>query len=171
VLLAACFESEPKEAPEQPPPGAVEPLPQDESAPAAAGPPPAAEVPAAREPAAPPKVVARSVPPAPGPAEPPPQEIDLDGLEQRLRDTKSLGVLTKLALKNDIDDLVEDVDAFHHKGRGTLQDLRERFDLLVMKIMSLLQEKSPDLAQEIARSREGLWRLLADPAEFAKLST
>lgn len=110
---------------------------------------------------------------APEPPSPPPPApaLDLEGLEQRLKATPALGVLTKLALKNDIDDLVKDVGKFHSKEQGSLPALRERFDLLVMKVMSLLQDDAPDLADEIARSREGLWHLLADPAEFAKLST
>ena len=74
-------------------------------------------------------------------------------------------------LKNEIDDLVEAMDKFHRKGRGELPELRERFDLLLMKLMSLLQDDAPELADEIARSREDLWNVIADPVEFARLST
>jgi len=113
----------------------------------------------------PPEVVAPEMPP---PAAAPP--LDLEGLEYRLKQTKALGVLTKLALKNQIDDLIADLDAFHQKHEGDLAALRERFDLLLLKVTSLLQDGEPDLAREIAEARDGLWRLLADPTEFAKLS-
>ena len=142
------------------PPAAVEPPPPPPGAATPAPPPP----PGAATPAPPPD----AVPPGPAPA---PARLDLEGLEERLAETRALGVLTKLALKNEIDDLVGDVRRFHEQARGPLGELRERFDLLVMKVMSLIQDDAPGLADEIARSREALWRLLADPAEFAKLDT
>ena len=98
-------------------------------------------------------------------------KLSLDELEHELRETRALGFLTRLALKNDIDDLLDAVRSFHEKGNGQLADLRERFDLLVMKVMSLLQDDDPDLARRIAGAREEIWKLLEDPREFAKLST
>src|SRR5262245_25596506 len=61
---------------------------------------------------------------------PPTQEraaiVDLTSLEQRLRDTHAIGVFTKLALKNDVDDLLERFRAFHagRGGRGRPRDHR-----------------------------------------------
>jgi len=79
-------------------------------------------------------------------------------------------VFTKLALKNEVDDLLERFRAFH-AGRGgtTLAKLRENFDLLVLKVVSLLQDKDPPLARDISTSRDALWNLLADPAKFKAL--
>jgi len=154
--------------------------------------PEAAEPPA---PVAPPdELVKAPVPKTPAPAEPKPATpetsgpgeagsesgagtasaapaLSLEELEQELRKTRALGFLTRLALKNDIDDLLDDVRAFHDNGDGQLEDLRERFDLLVLKVMSLLQDDDPGLARRIAGAREAIWRLLEDPMEFAKLST
>jgi len=124
--------------------------------------------------------VADARPPEPAPPEPPAgaaeslaQEtaafLDLEDLEQKLRKTRALGVFTKLALKNDIDDFVADVRSFHERRVGELAQLRERFELLLMKVLSLLQDKERELAEEIAHSREALWKLLADPREFARL--
>lgn len=187
ALLLACGEASPPAPPET---GAVDTLsPEPSTAPAPAPEPVSAPAPAPTPveappapPAAPkpPPVVAKPAPPPPAPSpEPEPQVVpepqpelalDLDGLERRLKETSALGVLTKLALKNEIDDLVDDVAKFHQKKRGELTVLRERFELLLMKLTSLLQYKEPELAREVAAAREGLWKLLADPGEFAKLS-
>ncbi len=187
ALLLACGEASPPAPPEtgavdtlSPEPSAAPtPAPEPVSAPAPA-PTPVEALPAPPAAPKPPPVVAKPAPPPPAPSpEPEPQVVpepqpelalDLDGLERRLKETSALGVLTKLALKNEIDDLVDDVAKFHQKKRGELTVLRERFELLLMKLTSLLQYKEPELAREVAAAREGLWKLLADPGEFAKLS-
>jgi hypothetical protein len=96
--------------------------------------------------------------------------LDLEGLSERLRTTEALGVFTKVALKNQIDDLLDELTRFHRKGRGRLDRLRERYDSLVLKIMSLVQDEEPQLASDIDRSRERIWELLADPQGFAELA-
>jgi len=125
-------------------------------------------------------------PPArPKPAEPPrPKEratappsvqqraaiLDLTALEKRLRDTSAIGVFTKLSLKNEVDDLLERFRSFHAgHGGATLAKLREGYDLLVLKVVALLQDKDTALARDISTSREALWSLLADPAKFKTL--
>ena len=95
--------------------------------------------------------------------------LDLPNLTQRLRETEALGVFTKVALKNQIDDLLDELQRFHRKG-GPVERLRERYDGLVVKIMALVQEDEPRLASDIARSREFIWAILADPHGFAELA-
>ena len=148
--------------------------------------------PQARPPAAPaPKPTAPTpprpaAPPAPKPAAPPPPAqsagappapqsaaiVDLDSLEKRLRDTSAIGVFTKLSLKNQVDDLLERFRSFHD-GRGgtTLAKLRESYDLLVLKVVSLLQDRDAPLARDLFSSREALWNLLADPVKFKTLGS
>ena len=110
-----------------------------------------------------------STTPRPGTPEGPPA-LDLTSLEKRLRETQAIGVFTKLSLKNQVDDLLEQLAAFHEaRGRTPLAKLRESYDLLLLKVLSLLQDKDPGLARDIAASREALWNLLADPAKFAHL--
>ena len=105
---------------------------------------------------------------APGkPAASPP--LDLASLEQQLRDTKAIGVFTKISLKNQVDDLLTQFRAFHQGGAGVLTELREKYNLLLLKVLSLLQASDPVLAQAVAASRETIWGLLADPAKFATL--
>jgi hypothetical protein len=97
--------------------------------------------------------------------------LDLKSLETRLRETKAIGVFTKLSLKNKVDDLLSQFRAFHQGKSGSkLPELRQSYDLLMMKVLSLLQDSDPPLARDILTSREGIWSLLADPAKFATLS-
>jgi hypothetical protein len=122
--------------------------------------PPAAPVPPAA--AAPPSATS-----APAPAAPP---LDLAALKQRLRDTSAIGVFTKLALKNQVDDLLDKFRGFYHgQVKITLPELRQSYELLVQKVLALIQDSDPPLASEITASREAIWGLLADPQKFATL--
>ncbi len=79
--------------------------------------------------------------------------LDLASLESRLRATKAIGVFTKLSLKNQIDDLLYEFKLFH-QGRGpALSTLRERYDLLLMKVLSLLQNDDAALASDVSASQ------------------
>lgn len=40
----------------------------------------------------------------------------------------------------------------------------------MMKVLGLLQDNDPALAQTIAYSRQALWGILSDPKEFAAMS-
>jgi hypothetical protein len=97
--------------------------------------------------------------------------LDLAGLEQRLRDTRAIGVFSKLSLKNQVDDLLSRF-RLYHAGNGDvkLQDLRQNYDLLLLKVLSLLQDKDTSLAEAISTSREAIWRLLIDPKKFSTIS-
>lgn len=125
------------------------------SSPAAATPPPAAA----------------PVPPVSAPSRPDATSaLDLDSLEKRLRETRAIGFFTKLSLKNQVDDLLEQFRRFHEgRGEKLLAELRERYDLLLLKVLSLLQDRDPSLARDISASREALWALLADPTAFSRL--
>ena len=102
------------------------------------------------------------------PAAPPP--LDLKSLETRLRETKAIGVFTKLTVKNQVDDLLERFRAFY-KGRlrTTLAELRQAYDRLVLKVLALLQDADPPLASDLAASRESIWGVLANPEKFSTL--
>ena len=107
-------------------------------------------------------------PPVVKPAVPPP--LDLKSLEIRLKETKAIGVFTKLALKNQIDDLLERFRAFYQgRIRTSLVELRRSFDMLVMKTLALLQDADPPLAGALASSRESIWGILSDRAKFATI--
>ncbi|MDH5255569.1 MAG: hypothetical protein OEW72_06610 [Gammaproteobacteria bacterium] len=125
-------------------------------APAKAPAPPAATV--ASPPAAAPKVAAVK------PAAPP---LDLAALETRLRETRAIGVMTKLSLKNQVDDLLDKFRAYYRRqAKTSLAELRRPYDMLLLKVLSLLQDSDPPLARDIVASREAIWGILADPQKF-----
>ena len=65
--------------------------------------------------------------------------LDLKTLEQQLKDTKAIGFFTKLTLKNQVDDLLDQFrDYYRGKVKLTMTDLRRSYDLLMMKVLSLL---------------------------------
>ena len=98
--------------------------------------------------------------------------LDLTSLETRLKETKAIGVMTKIALKNQVDDLLNQFRAFYAgKLKTTLAELRRPYDLLVLKVLSLLQDSDPSLAAEIVASREAIWSILSDPVKFANFAS
>ena len=151
-------------------PTVVEAPPAAEASPAAETPPPKADVPPAQAPAEAGKSAAPAQP-APkkeaktaAPAKPP---LDLASLEKRLRDTDAIGTFTKLTLKNQVDELIGRFEA-HYDGtqKASLAELRQPFDLLIIKVLSLLQDRDAALAGAISTSREAMWGILSDPAKF-----
>lgn len=174
-------------APAEQPPGKAEELPgkDDGGSPKQETAPSVATAPSQREATAP-DVKAPKAPAAPAPSAPPQAKkspepspskqaatptLDMKSLEKRLRETKAIGVFTKLSLKNQVDDLLDQFRAFHQrKGGAKLAELRQSYDLLMMKVLSLLQDSDAPLARDIVTSREAIWGLLADPVKFATLS-
>jgi hypothetical protein len=93
--------------------------------------------------------------------------LDVVGLETRLRDTDAIGIFTKIALKNQVDDLLEQFRTRHLDGTaGAIAALRQPYDLLVFKVLALLQDRDPPLARSIVDSREAIWVILADRDKF-----
>jgi len=96
----------------------------------------------------------------------------LNALKEELKATKAIGVFTKISLKNQVDDLMQQFrDYYQGKSKVTLTDLRRSYNLLMMKVLSLLQDEEPTLASEIVSSREAIWSLLANPTTFATLQS
>lgn len=96
--------------------------------------------------------------------------LDLASLEKRLRQTDAIGTYTKIILKNQIDDLLDQFRAYYQgRAKTTLAELRQPYDRLLLKVLSLLQDSDPVLARTILASREAIWGILADPAKFAAI--
>jgi hypothetical protein len=108
-----------------------------------------------------------SKPSAPPSASP---TLDLNGLKKQLKETKAIGLFTKIALKNQVDDLLNQFRKYYQgKSKTDMMELRRSYNLLLMKVLSLLQNKDQKLASAIVSSREAIWGLLSDPKKFANL--
>ena len=160
LLLAGCAT-----VPPEPAKTATPAPPAPETAPAK--PVPKAPAPAARI-TPPPKIAATPAPPAAAKPKAPP--LDLASLEKRLKDTPAIGVMTKITLKNQVDDLLDKFRAYYQgKLKASLAELRQPYETLLLKVLSLLQDSDPALASDIIASREAIWGILSDPKKFANL--
>jgi hypothetical protein len=96
--------------------------------------------------------------------------LDLTSLEKRLNETQAIDVLDKIAFRNQVDELLSQFRAFYQgELKTTLGELRRPYDLLVLKLLSLLQDNDPSLAAAVVASREAIWGILADRAKFATI--
>ncbi len=168
VLVSGCARAKPDTPAVKPTGVTTQPVTPAAAPPATRRPPPAgAPAPGARAPA--PPVAGKAA----ASAEKTPastQALDLDELIARLKETKAIGIFTKITLRNQVDDLLDQFSE-HYQGKvkRTMTDLRRSYDLLMMKVLSLLQDGDQMLATAIVSSRESIWRLLADPKTFATL--
>jgi hypothetical protein len=97
--------------------------------------------------------------------------LDVEALKTRLRDTHAIGLFTKLALKNQMDDLLEQFRAHHQsEHKSSVASLRQPYDMLVLKVLAVVQDGDPSLARTISGSREAIWVILADPAKFNSIA-
>jgi hypothetical protein len=96
------------------------------------------------------------------------ETLDFSSLVARLRKTKAINLRTKVGVKNESDDLLEQARAYHTQtGETTLADLRRSYDLLFQRLHTLLEDADPALARDIDRSSAAIWELLADPTRFS----
>jgi hypothetical protein len=97
----------------------------------------------------------------------PAQLLDLAALKTRLRNTQAIGVFAKLALKRQLDDLLQQFRSHHTGGRRTsVASLRQAYELLLHSVLAQVQHGDPPLARSISESREAIWIILADPEQF-----
>ena len=146
------------------------PVPEPESPPAAPEPKPEPvpdPIPAPKPEPVPDPVAAPEPEPAPAPVAP---TLDMETLETGLRKTKAIGLFTKLELKSQVEDLLDELEDYHSaKSTYSIGQLEEHFNLLVMKLMLLLQDDDPQLHRQIVQARPALWTTLADPTQFTSI--
>ena len=93
-----------------------------------------------------------------------------DDLMDRFATTKSIGIFTKLSIKHNVDRLNQSFASYHDGERPpTIDELRERYDLMVKEMMVLVQKKDPELAREISAARLLLWSYLSDPEKYKSI--
>jgi hypothetical protein len=93
--------------------------------------------------------------------------LDFAALVARLRKTKAINLVTKVAVKNQSNDLLDEFRAYHTRhGTATLAELRRSYDSLFSRLHSLLEDADPPLARDVDRSRAAIWEILSDPSKF-----
>lgn len=89
--------------------------------------------------------------------------IDIEVLTTRLKKTKAIGLFTKLAIRNDVTDLMDDVKRYRKKSMldSKIEEVRESFEGLLMKIIALLDD-DPELSRDMYVGRESIWKSLLE---------
>src|SRR5262245_19594604 len=99
------------------------------------------------------------------------QGLDVASLRVRLKDTPAIGLIAKLRLKTEIEDLLGDLATFH-RGRASesLDAIHTRYSGLVGRVVAMLERGDAPLARDLRTSTDHLWSTLADPGQFASLA-
>ena len=96
---------------------------------------------------------------------------DLKMLVGLLKKTRAVGLLTKNRLRIDIKTLISRLEAAHNgTGPFTLAEIQEQYDVLLMKIAAMLQDKDIFLHQKLCNAWDSLWADLKDPDKFRRFS-
>jgi len=84
-------------------------------------------------------------------------------LKERLKDTDAIGFFTKLAIRNDIVDLMGKIKQYRKKSmlKAKMKEIRASFDGLLLKIIALLEE-DPNLSRDLYVGRESIWESLLE---------
>ncbi len=88
----------------------------------------------------------------------------LDELFDRIIETRAIGTFTKLSIKGNVTRLHKAFGVYHQGNRPpSLEELRERYDVMLQEMIILFQKKDPDLARDLYAARMLLWSYLVDP--------
>ncbi|MDH3692248.1 MAG: hypothetical protein OEU36_22670 [Gammaproteobacteria bacterium] len=89
--------------------------------------------------------------------------LNIDQLIERIKQTKAIGFLTKLALKGDVEQIIRQVTEYSgQRADQELLQVRQQFEGLVLKAITLLGEKDPGLAQDIYKARHFVWQSMLE---------
>jgi len=90
-------------------------------------------------------------------------KVDFKVLKERLTHTDAIGFFTKLAIRNDIVDLMDKIKQYRKKSilKEKMKEIRASFDGLLLKIIALLEE-DPDLSHDLYVGRESIWESLLE---------
>src|SRR5262249_14292020 len=97
--------------------------------------------------------------------------LDVATLRIRLKDTHAIGLVEKLRLKSEIEDLVNCLVAIHTwHATDTLAGRHPPHSDLLFRVAQLLEHGDASLAHDLTASSDHLWTTLADPGQFAALT-
>jgi hypothetical protein len=94
------------------------------------------------------------------------QALSLTGLQTRLRNTSALSVGEKLSMKSEIATLMASLRVAHEGSSAEVEELRQPYERLLSRIRARLG-RDPQLATDIAVSRDAIWDVLSDHTKFA----
>ncbi len=93
-------------------------------------------------------------------------KFDVDELVVRMKQTDAIGVITKLSLKNQVDDLLEKAEKIKQDNDDATDKkskLREDFEGLILKTVTLLNKgEDYNLAEDIYLAKEQLWESIME---------
>jgi hypothetical protein len=93
--------------------------------------------------------------------------VDLIMLTTALRNTKAVGPMTKIRLKNNMNRVLNRLEQWHdNKSKFTLDQLEEQYHLLLMKIATLIHDDDLMLHQQLCNAWARIWLDLKDPDRF-----
>jgi len=89
--------------------------------------------------------------------------VDFNVLKERLKNTDAIGFFTKLAIRNDILDLMDKIKTYrkHAMLNAKRAEIRRSFDGLLLKIIALLKD-DPELSRDLYVGRESIWESLLE---------
>ena len=97
--------------------------------------------------------------------------VDFETLETEIRKTSAIGGFAKLRLSGDINKMVDALKTYHAGDSPlTLEQHREQYDLLYMKVVSQVQDKDPELFNKLCNAWDPLWAALQDESNLKKVS-
>jgi hypothetical protein len=97
--------------------------------------------------------------------------VDFKTLETKIRNTNAIGGFAKLRLSSDIKQMLADLKSYQAgESSLTLEQHREQYDLLYMKIVSQVQEKDPELHQQLCNAWDPIWTELQDEKNLKKVT-
>ena len=97
--------------------------------------------------------------------------VNFEILEAEIRKTKAFGALAKLSLSGDINKMIDALKTYHAGDSPlTLEQHREQYDLLYMKVVSQVQDKDPELFNKLCNAWDPLWAELQDENNLKKIS-
>lgn len=90
-------------------------------------------------------------------------QVDFKLLKERLKNTDAIGFFTKLAIRNDIVDLMDKIKKYRKKSllKIKMKEIRSSFDGLLLKIIALLRD-DPILSRDLYVGRESIWESLLE---------
>ncbi|MDQ6983016.1 MAG: hypothetical protein Q9M08_08465 [Mariprofundus sp.] len=89
--------------------------------------------------------------------------VSFKELKERLKNTDAIGFFTKLAIRNDIVDLMDNIKKYRKQLmlKDKMTEIRASFDGLLLKIIALLEE-DPNLSRDLYVGRESIWESLLE---------